>query len=70
MFTESDLHNIDNLPLLVRLVDDFQCLECLCPICGRLRNRYIKVRFDAIMVISSVHMCMVWPCYSFDDGLS
>ena len=53
------------------LPNDARCAQSLSSFMSRLKTYlFHSVYKDLTLSLFTVHMCMVWPCYSFVDGLS
>ena len=51
--------------------NDFRCAPSLSSFKSRLKiYLFYSVYKDLTVSLITVHMCMVWPCYCFVDGLS
>ena len=51
--------------------NDVRCAPGLSSLKSRLKTYLFRaVSKDNTLSLSTVHMCMFWPCYCFVDGLS
>ena len=69
-----DLHffddNLEN-PLALAIPNDVRCAPSLSSFKSRLKTfLFCSVYKDRTVSLITVHMCMVWPCHSFVEGLS